>query len=82
MGACWLVTRLCPTLWQPYRTASHQAPLSTGFSKEEHWNASPFPSPGHLPDPEVEPWSSALAGGFFTTEPPGKPYIGASKSSL
>ena len=33
----------------------------------------PFPSPGHVPDPGVKPVSPALAGGFFTTEPPGKP---------
>ena len=33
----------------------------------------PFPSPGDLPDPEIKPTSPALAGGFFTTEPPGKP---------
>ena len=35
----------------------------------------PFPSPGGLPDPETESVSPALAGGFFTTEPPGKPKI-------
>ena len=33
----------------------------------------PFPSPGDLPEPGIEPASPALAGGFFTTEPPGKP---------
>ena len=33
----------------------------------------PFPSPGDIPDPEIEPMSPALAGRFFTTEPPGKP---------
>ena len=33
----------------------------------------PFPPPGHLPDPGIEPESSALAGGFFTAVPPGKP---------
>ena len=35
----------------------------------------PFPSPGDLPDPGFEPGSPALAGGFFTTEPPGRPYM-------
>ena len=35
----------------------------------------PSPSPGHLPDPGIEPVSPALAGGFFTTEPPGKPIV-------
>ena len=35
----------------------------------------PSPSPGHRPDPGIEPVSPALAGGFFTTEPPGKPIV-------
>ena len=51
-----------------------QAPLSMGFSGQEYWNRLPFPSPGDLPDPEIEHAFPALAGGFFTTEPPGKPY--------
>ena len=44
-----------------------------GFSRQEDWSGLPFPSPGDLPDPGVKPTSPALAGGFFTTEPPGKP---------
>ena len=36
----------------------------------------PFPLPGDLPNPRIEPLSLALAGGFFTTEPPGNPIIG------
>ena len=47
--------------------------LSLGLSRHEHWSGLPFPSPGTLPDPGTEPMSPALAGGFFTTEPPGKP---------
>ena len=54
-------------------TIACQAPLSMGFSRQEHWNRLPCPSPGDLPDPGMEPVSPALAGGFFTTEPPGKP---------
>ena len=53
-----------------------QAPLSTGFFKQEYWSELPFPPPGYLPDPRIKPMSPAsppLAGGFFTTEPPGKP---------
>ena len=50
-----------------------QSPLSVGFSKQEYWSGLPFPSPGDLPNPEIEPTSPALAGGFFTTGPPGKP---------
>ena len=44
-----------------------------GFPRQEHWSGLPFPSPGDLPDPGIEAASAALAGGFFTTEPPGKP---------
>jgi len=54
-------------------TVAHQAPLSTGFCREKYWNGLPFPSPGDLPNPGIEPTSPALAGRFFTTEPPGKP---------
>ena len=64
--------RLCTTL----QTAAHQAPLSIGFSRQEYWSGLPFPSPGDLPDPGMETeslTSPALAGGIFTTEPPGKP---------
>ena len=46
---------------------AQQAPLSMGFSRQEYWSGLPFPPPGHLPDPEIEPASPALAGRFFTT---------------
>ena len=59
-----------PPLW----TVACQAPLSMGFSRQEYWSELPFPSPGDLPDPGIKPVSPALTGGFFTTEPPGKPY--------
>ena len=49
-----------------------QAPLSMGFSRQEYWSGLPFPPPGDLPHPGIEPMSPTLAGGFFTTEPPGK----------
>ena len=52
---------------------AHQAPLSTGFSRQEYWSGLPFFSPGHFLDPGIKPTSS-LAGRFFTTEPPGKPF--------
>ena len=42
------------------------------FSRQECWSGLSFPSPGDLPDPGIEPVSPALAGRFFTTEPPGK----------
>ena len=41
-----------------------------GFPRKEYWGELPFPSPGDLPDPGVEPVSSALASGFFIAEPP------------
>ena len=44
-----------------------------GFSRQEYWSGLPFPSPGDLPHPETEAVSPALAGGFFTLEPPGEP---------
>ena len=53
-------------------TVAHQAPLSTGFSRQGCWGGWPFPPPGDLPDPGIEPESSVLAGRFFSTEPPGK----------
>ena len=58
------------TLW----TVAHQAPLPTGFSRQEYWSGFPFPSPGHLPDPGIKLVSPVLAGRFFTTESPGKPW--------
>ena len=56
----------------PWRVTCH-APLSTGFFRQEYWSGLPFPSPGDLPDPGTEPVSPVLVGGFFTTEPLGKP---------
>ena len=44
-----------------------------GISKQGYWSGLPFPCPGDLPNPGFEPMSPALAGRFFTTEPPGKP---------
>ena len=52
---------------------AHQAPLSMGLPRKECWSGLPFPSLGDLPDLRIEPTSPALAGGFFTIEPPGKP---------
>ena len=69
---CCLVTQLCLTLFDPM-DCSCQAPLSMELSRQEYWSGLPFPPPGDLPDPGIEPVSPALAGGFFTTEPPGKP---------
>ena len=56
-------------------TVAYQAFPSMGFSRPEYWSGLPFPSPGDLPNPEIEPGSSALEAGTLTSEPPGKPYF-------
>ena len=48
-------------------------PLSMGFSRQEYWSGLSCPPPRDLPNPGIELMSHALADGFFTTEPPGKP---------
>ena len=54
-------------------TVVGQAPLSMGFSRQEYWSGLPCPPPEDLPNLGFEPVSPALAGGFFTTGPPGEP---------
>ena len=60
---------------------AHQAPLSMGFLRQECWSGLPFPSPGYLPNPRIEPVSPALAGRFFTTEPPGNLWLAAAAAA-
>ena len=59
------------TLW----TVAHQAPLSMGFFRQEHWNSLPFPSPRDIPDPGIQPRSPALQADSLPTEPSGKSII-------
>ena len=54
-------------------TVTCQPPLSMEFSRQEYWSGLPFPPAGDLPKPGIKPSSLALAGRFFTTEPPRKP---------
>ena len=57
-------------------TVAHQTPLPMEIFRQEYWSGLPFPTPGELPDPGTKPVSlasSALASGFFTTEPLKKP---------
>ena len=61
--------RLFVTLW----TVAHQAPPSTGFSRQEYKSGLPFPSPGDLPDPGIEARSPTLQADALTSAPPGKP---------
>ena len=44
-----------------------------GFSRQEYWSGLPFPSPGDLPNPWIEPGSPTLQADALTSEPPGKP---------
>ena len=53
-------------------TVARQTPLSMRFTRQEYWSGLPFSSPREFPDPGMESASPALAGGFLTTEPPGK----------
>ena len=60
----------CIQLFATPWTIAHQVPLSMGFPRLEYWSKLPFPSPGDLPDPRIEPVSlmpPVLAGRFFTT---------------
>ena len=61
--------RLIATPW----TVARQAPLSMGFSRQEYWSGLPFPSPGNLPNPGIEPGSPALQADALSSEPPQKP---------
>ena len=61
--------RLFVTPW----TVAHQAPPSMEFSRQEYWSGLPFPSPGDLPNPGIEPGSPALQTDALPSEPPGKP---------
>ena len=70
--------RLFETPW----TVAYQAPPSMGFSRQEYWSGLPFPSPGDLPDPGIEPGSPTLQVDTLTSEPPGKPTLTLFKGYL
>ena len=56
----------------------HQSPLPIGLPRQEYWSGLPFPTPGNLPDLGIirtSPSYPAVAGKFFLTEPPGKPWL-------
>ena len=55
--------RLFATPW----TVAHQVPLSMGFSRQEYWSGLPFPSPGDLPNPGIEPRSPTLQADALTS---------------
>ena len=66
------VAQSCLTLWTPW-TVAYQAPQCMEFSRKEYWSRLPFPSPGDLPNPGIEPRSPALQADAVPSEPPGKP---------
>ena len=63
----------CVYVFETPWTVAYQAPPSMGFSRQEYWSGLPFPSPGDLPDPGIEPGSPAFQVDALTSEPPGKP---------
>ena len=63
-------------------TVAYQAPPSMGFSRQGYWSGLPFPSPGDLPDPGIEPESPALQADTLPSEPPGKPLVGSHRGLL
>ena len=63
----------CVQLFATPWTVAYQASPSMGFSRQEYWSGLPFPLPGDLPDPGIEPGSPALEADALTSEPPGKP---------
>ena len=67
------IDQSCLTLCHPMDGSLHQAPPSMEFSRQEYWSGLPFPSPGDLPDPGMEPRSPALQADALLSEPPGKP---------
>ena len=71
-GGDGLVTNSCPTFVTSW-TVAHLSPLSRGFPRQEYWSGLPFPSPGDLPDPGINPQSPALQADSSPTELPGKP---------
>ena len=63
-------------------TVDYQAPPPMGFSRQEYWSGLPFPSPGDLPNPGIEPRCPTLEADALTSEPPGKPRIQLDHSIL
>ena len=63
-------------------TVAYQAPPSMGFSRQEYWSGVPFPSPGDLPYPGIEPGSPVFQADSLTSELPGKPKNNTSRLYL
>ena len=78
MNPAWITLQWSEVKWSKSRSvvsnsATSWTVQSMGFSRPEYWSGLPFPSPGNLPDPGIEPRSSALQADSLSSEPPGKP---------
>ena len=77
-----LFPKQCLTLFDCMDCGPPGFSLSMRFPRQEYWSGLPFPSPGDLPTSGIEPTSPALAGGFFTSELPGKPKLMATNGEI
>ena len=68
----WSRSVMSDSLWPHGLYVAYQAPPSMGFSRQEYWSGLPFPSPGDLPDPGIEPRSAEFQADALTSEPPEK----------
>ena len=68
-----LIAQSCLTPCDPMGCIACQAPLSIEFSRQVYWSGQPFPSPGDLPNPEMETGSPMLQADSLLFEPPEKP---------
>ena len=74
---CMLSRFSCVQFFETLWTVARQVPLSMRFSRQEHWNGLPFPPPGDLPNPEIEPSSLTSLQwqvGSLPLAAPGKPF--------
>ena len=76
-GGSMILTQLYPSLCDPMDCSQ---PME--FSRQEYWSGQPFPSPGDLLDPGIEPRSSALQADTLTSEPPAATVAAAAAKSL
>ena len=66
----------------PPWTVARQAPLSTEFSRQEHWRGLPFPSPGNHPKPEIKPRTPGLQADSLPSDPSGKPKVNQREAQI
>ena len=62
-------------LFETPLTVAKQAPLAMGFSRQQYWNGLPFPSPGDIPNPSIEPGPPALQADSLPSEPQGENWV-------